>query len=314
MTDDTEGDGPTGHASCKRTLTMKSMSVSLEPLRAMGALTEVKELTPFLSRGEMPLQSRQHSGPYLSLLAWASNYHSEDAGFSDALLPSHGLGHDRQLSYPLLPKVSLRWEMKVLASHLRFGGRIFEAGSHFRQSFGGSFDVAWIDVIKEVTSNAFEVNRPRGPHLGHAPRCELRDITPCVRRAFDLRHKAARFEIVHQASCPARRKVGRAREVRHSQLVIRRFRKVHDHGVLARCQANASDEVAVEESREYLKNSHLGTPKRILVHREWIDVGHSHNFNLLFQATRTPGDADATTESRIRYFNKDGKIGAEHVK
>jgi hypothetical protein len=96
--------------------------------------------------------------------------------------------------------------------------------------------------------------------------------------------------------------------------VIRRFRKVHDHGVLARCQANASDEVAVEESREYLKNSHLGTPKRILVHREWIDVGHSHNFNLLFQATRTPEDADATTASRIRYFNKDRKIGAEHVK
>ena len=214
------------------------------------------------------------------MLAWASNYYLADASFDEALLPTLGLGHGRPFSIPLLLKVPPRCGTNDLASHSRFVGLIFEAGSHFRQSFGGSFDVAWFDVIKEMTSNAFEVNRPRGSHLRHALRRQLRDVTSCVRRACGLRHKAARSEIVHQASGPARREICRAREVRHSQLAIRGFREVHDHGVLACCQANALDEIAVEESREHFKNSHLGTPKRILVQREWIDDGHFYNLIL----------------------------------
>lgn len=320
MTDDTEGDSPTGDVLCKtdellkRTLTMLSMSVSLEPLRAKGARTKVEELTPLLPRGEAPSRSCQHSRQYMISLAWASNHYLAGAAFCETLLPSRGLGQNRQFSYPLVPKAYPRWEMKVLASHSRFGGCIFEAGSHSRQNLRGTLDVAWIDAIKDVASNACEVNWPRGPHLGHAPRSELRDITSCVRRTCVLRDESTRLEIVHQASRPARREAGRVREIRHSQLAIRGFREVHDRGVLTRCQANASDEVAVEESREYLKNSHLGTPERILVHREWFDGGHVHDFNLLCQATYAPSDATATGAIPIHFLKKYRKLGAERVK
>ena len=200
---------------------MLSMSVSLEPLRAKGARTKVKVLTPLLPRGEAPSQSRQHSRQYMISLAWASNHYLAGAAFCE--LPSPGLGHNRQFSYALVPKASHRWEMKVLASHSRFGGCVFEAGSHFRQNLRGTLDVAWIDAIKDVASNACEVNWPRGPHLGHAPRSELRDITSCVRRTCVLRDESTRLEIVHQASRPARREAGRVREIRHSQLSIRGF-------------------------------------------------------------------------------------------
>jgi hypothetical protein len=240
----------------------------------------------------------------MTLFAWASNCYVADETSSDTLLPSHGLSPANLFSCPLLTTVSPIWKMKVLASRSRFNGRIFEACGHFRQGLRSSLDVAWIDLIKEVTSNACEVNRPRGPHLGHAPRSEFRDITPSVRRACGLRHKAARLEIVHQASCPGSREVGRAREVRHPQLAIRRLREVHDHGVLARCQANPLDEVAIEKSREYFKNSHLGTPKRILVHGKWIDGGHSCNFNLLFRAIHTSVDANPAAVFQIHQLNK----------
>jgi len=163
-------------------------------------------------------------------------------------------------------------------------------GGDFRQRLRGTYDVAWFDVIEEVATDTREVNRPRGSHLGHAPRSEFRNVSSSVGRTGGLRHEAARLEIVHQASGAARRKAGSAREVRHSQLAIRRFREVHDRGVLARRQANASDEIAVEEARECLENSHLGAPERLLVHGKGFD-GHSYDFNLLHHATCIPWNA-----------------------
>jgi hypothetical protein len=203
--------------------------------------------------------------------------------------------------------------MKFLASLSRFAGPIFEAGCHLSQCVRGSHDVAWINVIKEVTSNAREVNRPRGPHLRHAARSKPRDISSCVGRTRGLRHESTRLEIVHQASHSARREIGRAREVRHSQLAVGGFRKVHDRGVLARGQANASDKVAVEESWKYLKNSHLGTPEHILICGQWFDGGHSPDINLLRQASGTPLET-VTTRYKIYYVIKYKKLGADRVK
>jgi hypothetical protein len=121
------------------------------------------------------------------------------------------------------------------------------------------------------------------------------------------------LEIVHQASHSARGEIGRAREVRHSQLAVGGFRKVHDRGVLARGQANAPDKIAVEESWEYLKYSHLGTPEHILVCGQWFDGGHSNDINLLRQASGTPLET-VTTKCRIHYLIKYRKLGADLVK
>jgi hypothetical protein len=318
MTNDTDCDNPTGHASCrtdellKRALTTMSTSVSSGPPQEKGARTETAELTPFLSRGKCP-DGRTNILDDTRFRLRQQAIITRTAPFSANLYRRRAVFATRvsflTRRYPNSP----RSEMKSLASHSRFGGRIFEAGCHVRQGFRGSHDVAWINVIKEVTSNAREVNRPRGPHLGHAPRSEPGDISSCVGRTRGLRHESTRLEFVHQASRSARREIGRSREVRHSQLAIGGLRKVHDRGVLARGQTNASDQVAVEESREYLKNSHLGTPERILICRHWFDSGHFHDINLLRQATGTPRET-ATTTYRFHYLIDYRKLGVERVK
>lgn len=176
-------------------------------------------------------------------------------------------------------------EMKSLVPDSQFSRRIFKARGHVRQHLRGCTQVARIDVIEKVTSDTREVNRPRGSQLGHAPRRKFGDITSCVRRARGLRHEATGLEIVHQTSRTARREIRSARQVCHSQFAIRSFREVHDRGVLARRHANTSDEVAVEESRKHLKDSHLGPPKRFLIFGEWLGRRHATKVNLLCQAT-----------------------------
>ncbi len=318
MTDDTDGDSLTGHASCttdellKWTLTTTSTSVTSEPPQEKGARTEMAELTPFLSRGKCPdgpTNTEDHTRFRLrqqAIITWSAPLSAKLYRRCAAFATRASFLADCFLN-------TSRREMKFLASHSRFGGRIFEAGRHFRQSFRGSHDVAWINVIKEVTSNAREVDRPRGPHLGHAPRSEPGDISPSVGRTRGLRHESTRLEIVHQASRSARREIGRSREIRHSQLAIGGFGKVHDRGVLARGQTNSSDKVAVEESREHLKNSHLGAPERILICRQWFDGGHFRNINLLRQATGAHQET-ATTKYRIHYLIDYRKLGGERVR
>lgn len=279
-----------------------------------GSSTAHTGPTPLLSEGDTPPRSRQHSGPYLTLLAWASNYGWAGASADGTQTRSHEFEHERRFSLRVLPMVSHRWEMKDLTSHSRFDGRFFKASRHIRKSLRGAHDVARIDVIEEVAPNAREVHGPRGPHLGHTPRSEFRDVASCVGGTGGLRHEATRFELGHQASRPARRQVSRAREVRHSQLTIRGFREMHDRCVLARRQSHASDEVTVEESWQYFEYSHLSTPERIFVWSERFDGGHSHYFNLLRQATWLHREATATAAFRNHFLNRHRKTGTEYAK
>jgi hypothetical protein len=72
------------------------------------------------------------------------------------------------------------------------------------------------------------------------------------------------LESVHQAGHPAWRQAGCAGQGGHPQLPIRGFGKLHDRGALARGQASASDQVAVQVSREDFDNSHHCAPDRFL--------------------------------------------------
>jgi hypothetical protein len=279
------------------------------PSIEMNARAEVAEFTPLPPREEMPSRPHQHSRQYMNSFAWASNRYLAGVTFSERLLSSLGVGDEGQSSYPPQTTTSLHSEVMVAASHLRFGGCLFEVGSDLRKYFRGTLDVAWINAIKEEASSACEVNWPRGPHLGHAPRGEFRNITSRVRRTSVLRDKSARLEIVNQASRPARRKAGGVREICHSQLPIRGFREVHDRGVLTRRQTNSSHEVAIKEARQNFKNPHLGTPKRIFVHGERIDDGHVPNFTVLGQTTNAPWDATSAGPFEFDHFTKYRKLG-----
>jgi hypothetical protein len=204
-------------------------------------------------------------------------------------------------------------KMESLTSNLRFEGRIFEAGGHFRQDLRGCRQVPTVDVIKEMTSNAREVYRPGGFHLGHAPRRELGDVTPCVGRTRRLGHESTRLEIVHQTSRSARREIRGAGQIRHSQLTVRGFRKMHDRGVLTRGQAHAPYEVAVEQSRKYFQNSHLGAPQRFLISTEWFGCRHANHFNLLCQAIIVVRASTARKVVANHNLNKYRKVGAQRV-
>jgi hypothetical protein len=195
--------------------------------------------------------------------------------------PLRELGEGVPIAGLRRPAVSPCSATRVLALHSRFVGRVFEAGGHATQHFRGSLDVTRVHVIKEVTANTREVHRPCGPQFGHAQGSDLRDIAPRVSGARRLRHESARLKIVDQARRPARRKVGGARQVGHSQLAIWGFREVHDRRVLARGQADTPDEVAVEESRENLENTHLGTPESLFTRRKWFDGWHLYNLTCL---------------------------------
>jgi hypothetical protein len=285
--DDIGGDSSARHVARLRDRTlMRTMSDSHQPSKENRAHLEAAEFTPCLSLGAVSPRSRQRSGPYFNLLAWASKYYWESAPPIETLSVSRESGH------------GLPWENKFLATNSRFAKGNFETGGHFGQRLRSSLQVTRIYVIKEVTANAREVNGPRRSHRRHPLRGEFCYIASGVRRTCGLRNKSSRLEIVHQSSCSTRGEVSCGREVRHSQLAIRGLREVHDHGVLARSQSNAPDQIGVEESWEHLKNSHLGTPKRIFALREWFIGGHFQDFNLLRQANEAPLNSESAISAK----------------
>ena len=180
------------------------------------------------------------------------------------------------------------WKLEALTSNSWFGRRVFEVDGHLGQGFRDSLNGCCIDRVEETTPNASKVNRPCGLKFGHAPRSEPRNVAPCVGGTCRLCHEATRLEIVHQASHPARRQVGVVGQVGHSQLAIGSFGEMHDRCVLARRQASASDQVAVQMSRNDLDNSHHNSPQRFLGRREWLVGGHAFQHNLLHQAILGP--------------------------
>ncbi len=166
----------------------------------------------------------------------------------------------------------------------RFGRRVLKVGRDPGQGSRDSVSGFCIDAIEEATPNARKVNGPCGLQFGPAPWSKPRNVAACVGGACRLRHEAPRLEIVHQAGHPARRKVGGVGQVGHPQFAIGSFGKVHDRRVLARCQAGASDQVAVQMSREDFDNSHYCAPEHFLSCRERFDGAHAVYDNLLRQA------------------------------
>ena len=190
-------------------------------------------------------------------------------------------------------------KLEALTPHAWFVRRVLEVGGHVGQGFRDSLERRCIDAVEEATPNASEVNRPCGLQFGHAPRSKPRNVAPRVRGACRFRHEAARLEIVHQASHPARRQVGGVGQVGHPQLTIGSFGKVHDRRVLARRQASASDQVAVQMSRDDLDNSHHRTPELFLGLGEWLDRGHSFHDILLRQAIFGPSAATRSLNDHL---------------
>ena len=317
--DETSLDGTKGDASCSaadclhRVLTRSSPSASTSAPRESGARTNADALTLTPFSEQLPSRSRQRSGRYFNSFAWASNYYLAQTVIVLAQLALEICGEDRQMYTPRERTSNVRISAEDLSAHSRFDRQIFQASCHIGQGFRRQHEVAGIDVIKEVTSNAFEVNRPCGPHLGHSPRCELRDISSSVSRTRCLGYQTTRLEIIHQPGCAARGEISRARKVRHSQLAIGGLGEVHDRGVLARRKPNATDEVTVEESRKDFQNSHLCSPERFLIRGQRFDDSHSHDFNLLRQATGEQRLA-ATSGFEKHYLIKYRTVGAKHVK
>jgi hypothetical protein len=291
-----------------RTLTMKSEFASTKTPEESGATTHANVLTLIPFSEQLPSRSRQRSGQYLISFAWASNYYLAQTVTGLAHSASDNCGEDRQKYMPRQRTSDVRISAEDLSTYSRFGRQIFEASSHIGQGFRRHHEVAGIDVVKEVTSNTLEMDRPCGPHLGHSPRCELRDISSSIRRTRRLGYQTTRLESIHQPGCAARGKIGRARKVRHSQLAIGSLGEVHDRGVLARCKPNAPDQVTVEESRKDFQNSHLCSPERILIRGQRFD-SHSRDFNLLRQAT-SEQRLDATSGFENHYLIKYRTVGA----
>lgn len=256
----------------------------------------------------MPSRSRQPLGRYPISLAWASNYYVARAGKRSSSTCAR-IGRGSPDRWPTSIRRLALSEMKALASHSRFVGRVFETSSHLTQYFRGSLDVARIDVIKEVTANTGEVHRPRQLQFGHAPGSDLRDVATRVRCTRRLRHESTRLKVVDQARHSARRKVGGARQVGHPQLSIWGFGEVHDRGVLARRHADTPYEVAVEESRENLENTHLGAPESLFAGRKRFDRGHLYDFNLLRQATLCTGTGNTDRRFNNLIKSKKGRCG-----
>jgi hypothetical protein len=317
--DETSLDGTKGDASCSaadclhRVLTGSSQSASTSAPRGSGARTseDALTLTPF--SGQLPLRSRQRSGRYFNSFAWASNHYLTQTVVVLAQLALEIWGVDRHRYTPRERTTNVRFCAEDLSAHSRFDRQIFKASCHIGKGFRRQYEVVGIDVIKEVTSNTLEMDRPRGPHLGHSSRCELRDISSSVSRTRCLGYQTPQLEIIHQPSCAARGEISRAREVRHSQLAIRSLGEVHDRGVLTRRKTNATDQVTVEEPRKNLQNSHLCSPERILIRRQRFDDSHSHDFNLLRQATGEQ-PLPATSYIENHYFTKCRTVGTKHVK
>ena len=193
----------------------------------------------------------------------------------------------------------VRWKLEALTPHSRFARSFLELGGHLRQGFRDSLNGRRIYTVEEATPNAREVNGPCGPQFGHAPRSESRNVSPCVGGACRLRHEATRLEIVHQACHPARRQVGGIGQVGHPQLAIGSFGEVHDRRVLARRQASASDQVAVQMTRDDFDNSHHCAPERFLGRRKRLGGGHGFQDNLLHQAILALSTRPAATVDRL---------------
>lgn len=174
----------------------------------------------------------------------------------------------------------------ALARPSCFDGPLFEVGGHVGQGNRYALELGRIDGVEEVPSNAGEVNGPRRPHLRHALRSDLRDVPTSIGRARRLRHESAQSKIVHESRRSARRQPGRACEVRHPQLAIRRFGQVHDGRVLTRCQTRAPNQVAIQQPWNDLHDTHQGTPELLFTRCEWFDRGHTAKSNLLGQANR----------------------------
>lgn len=194
--------------------------------------------------------------------------------------------------------------MGALSPRSRFARRVLEVDSNLGQGLRHSLNGYWIDAVEEAMPDAGKVNRPRGLQFGHSPRSEPRNVAPCVGGACRLRHEATRLEIVDQTGHPAWRQVGGGGEVGHPQFAIGSFGEVHDRRVLARRQASASDQVAVEMSRDDLDDSHHCAPERFLARRERLDRGHAFEGSLLYQAivghlTRTTATARRPDEHPI---------------
>jgi hypothetical protein len=213
---------------------------------------------------------------------------------------SEPMGHpvtDRRHRLPAEPFPGSKLE--ALPPQSRFSVRVLEVDGHPGQGLRDSLNGCCIDAVEEATPNASQVNRPCRLQFGHAPRSEPGNVAPCVGGACRLRHKATRLEIVDQAGHPARRQVGGAGQIGHPQLAIRSFGKVHDGRVLARRQAGASDQVAVQMSRDDLDNAHHCAPERFLGRREWLDSGHALEDSLLHQAILGPLTRSTATTRRL---------------
>jgi hypothetical protein len=194
---------------------------------------------------------------------------------------------------------------RALSLHSWFCRRLLEVGGHLGQGSRDSLNCSCIDTVKEATSNASEMNGPRGFQFGHTTRSKPRDVAAGVIRARLLAHETTRLEVVYQSGHPTSRQVGCARKIGHPQCAIGTLGKVHHRRVLARRQAGASYQVGVQIPWENFYNSHHCAPERFLVRGERLDRRHCFQDNLLYQAIlngrdlpRPPRPLDLSTAIR----------------
>jgi hypothetical protein len=182
----------------------------------------------------------------------------------------------------------------------------FKATGHAGHDVHDALKRRRIDRFKEVSSNAFEMDRPRRPQFRRTPSREFRHIASRINGARLLGHETAQLKAVHQTCHTAGRESGGVGEIRHSQLTIWSLGEMHDGRVLAGREARAFHQIAVQNSRHNFDDPHNRPPEHLFAGRERVDSFHATKANLRGQAKSSAPRKDSVRSGNTVTSEKSG--------